>query len=225
MEPEKIAIGANVDYRIRPLNRDRLKAIEAFAGEKILDVGCGNGMYVLHLKDRYMIRGVDYQHFDAWSRQPDLFKVCQADDLDFEDNSFDTILSFEVLEHLDNPESALAEYFRVCASNVIITVPNCSLSAGLRNSGLIYNHWIDRTHRNFWEIKSIEALASAAGFEIVHSCHINNMNMGHLLAEAVGLSGRPAQYVAGFFKLIQIRKYPMTCLIVASKKSTAVVSV
>lgn len=211
-----------VDYAVRPLNKDRLKAIEDFAGSTVLDVGCGNGTYVLSLNGKLDIRGVDYQPFDAWQAQPELFAVSSAEELGFSDNSFETILSFEVLEHLVHPDRALAEYFRVCASNMIITVPSCSLSAGLRNSGLIYNHWIDRTHRNFWDLGSIVELVSAAGFQVVHATHINHLNMGHLLAEALGFSGKAALYLAGLFKLIQRGKYPMTCLVVGTKAAPRV---
>ncbi|KQV95936.1 class I SAM-dependent methyltransferase [Rhizobacter sp. Root1221] len=205
------------DYAVRGLNRERLAALLQHAGQEILDVGCGNGNYVLHLADRYKIRGVDYKHFAAWDQKPHLFAVSDAQRLDVPDASVDTILSFETLEHLPDPDAALREYLRVCRRNLILTVPNCSLTHGQRASGQIYNHWIDRTHINFWELDTLCQQVEAAGFKVDQRNHINHMNMGPIAMEALGLGGRFARFGAKVFNRLQRTQYPMTCLVVASK--------
>lgn len=205
------------DYAVRGLNRERLAALLQHAGQEILDVGCGNGNYVLHLADRYKIRGVDYKHFGAWEQRAHLFSVSDAQRLAVPDASVDTILSFETLEHLPDPASALREYHRVCRRNLILTVPNCQLTSGQRASGLIYNHWIDRTHINFWDLDSLCQQVEAAGFKVAQRGHINHMSMGPLAMEALGLGGRLARLGAKVFSRLQRTKYPMTCLVVASK--------
>jgi ubiquinone/menaquinone biosynthesis C-methylase UbiE len=133
-------------YSGRGLNPSRLEAIIRFAGQSILDVGCGSGAYVLQLADRYDIKGIDYQEFDTWKEKPNLFSISDATNLNLPDNSVDTILSFECLEHLPDPELALKEYYRVARNNVILTVPNCEITLGMRQSLMLYYHWIDRTH-------------------------------------------------------------------------------
>lgn len=205
------------DYSRRPLSPDRVRAIEQFAGRSILDIGCGNGSYVLHYADRYAIRGIDYQPFGAWQRRPDLFSISDAVKLDLPDSSVDTILSFETLEHLREPQAALTEYFRVCRRNLILTVPNCALTSGMRASGVIYNHWIDRTHANFWELGSISALMQAAGFRIVTAELINRIFLGPLVAESIGLSGIVARAFSRLHRLVPGPKYHMTCLVVGEK--------
>lgn len=205
------------DYAARGLNRDRLAALLQHAGPEVLDVGCGNGNYVLHLADRYRIRGVDYKHFAAWDQQPHLFSISDAQRLDMPDASVDTVLSFETLEHLPDPDSALREYYRVCRRNLILTVPNCKLTSGQRASGLIYNHWIDRTHVNFWELDTLCRQVEAAGFKIDQRCHINHMTIGPIAMEALGFGGWLARAGAAVFRRLQRTKYPMTCLVVASK--------
>ena len=112
------------DYALRGLNRERLSAIDRYAGKDVIDVGCGNGNYVLHLADRLNIRGIDYKRFESWAARPSLFEVCDAQALTLPDRSVDTILSFETLEHLPDFSRALAEYFRVVRKNLILTVPN-----------------------------------------------------------------------------------------------------
>lgn len=217
MKPNHVDDKPHPDYSVRGLNPERLAAIGRFAGREILDVGCGSGAYVLHLADQMNIRGVDYRHFDAWAQRPDRFALSDAQDLQCDDASVDTILSFETLEHLPDPAKALGEYFRVCRKNLIITVPNCSLTSGMRKSGVIYNHWIDRTHVNFWDLDSLAADVRAAGFTIQEATHINRINLGPVVAESLGFNGSSSRYVAAVFRRLQRRQYPMTCLVVASK--------
>lgn len=206
------------DYAVRGLNPERLAALLQHAGKEILDVGCGNGNYVLHLADRYQIRGVDYKHFAAWDQQAHLFSISDAQRLDMPDASVDTIVSFETLEHLPDPDSALKEYYRVCRRNLILTVPNCKLTNGQRASGVIYNHWIDRTHVNFWDLDTLCRQVEAAGFHIDLRTHINHMSMGPIAMEALGFEGRLGRVGAALFRRFQRTKYPMTCMVIANKR-------
>jgi SAM-dependent methyltransferase len=210
---------ARPDYSVRGLNPERLAAIQRYAGPEVLDVGCGSGVYVLHLADEFQIRGVDAERFDAWAERPELFGLADAQDLRMPANSVDTILSFETLEHLPDPRRALEEYSRVCRKNVILTVPNCVVSPGMRRSGLIFHHWIDRTHVNFWDLDAFARLVSDAGFTVTYRGYINRINLGPLMMEAFGLGDSlVARAGAKAFRLLQRREYPMTSLVVAEKR-------
>jgi SAM-dependent methyltransferase len=208
---------AHPDYAVRALNPERLAAVERHAGNVVLDVGCGNGAYVLHLADRYRIRGMDYRQFEAWKQRPELFGVSDAQELQLPDASVDTILSFETLEHLPDPARALREYFRVSRKNLILTVPNCTLTPGMRGSGMIYNHWIDRTHVNFWDMDGLCREVEAAGFKVEVRQPINHLNLGPVAMEALGLRNSAARYGAALFRRLQRTRYPMTSLVVAVK--------
>jgi SAM-dependent methyltransferase len=205
------------DYAVRGVNRARLSAIREHAGKSVLDVGCGNGGYVLALSGDRDIRGVDYRPFDAWNEKPALFSVADAQQLDLPANSVDTVVSFETLEHLPDPVAALRRYFLVCRSNVIVTVPNCALTTGMRSSGLIYNHWVDRTHVNFWDIDTACRLIESVGFKVTLRTHINPVSPSAMTAEAMGLSGWSARVAARLLRALERRRYWMTCLIVADK--------
>lgn len=212
-----LAQASHPDYAVRGLNPERLEAIRRHATGDVLDVGCGNGGYVLHFADRMRIRGVDYRPFDTWKTRPELFEVCDAQELALPDASVDTILCFETLEHLPDPEKALREYLRVARWGLILTVPNCQLTHGMRQSGIIYNHWIDRTHVNFWDLDSISALIEKAGFIVRRREPINHVNLGPLFAESLGMSGATARLASRLFRRLQRMRYPMTSLVVAER--------
>jgi SAM-dependent methyltransferase len=209
-----------VDYSARPVNQHRLAAIREFAGRSILDVGCGNGAYVSALANEYEITGVDCQEFAAWADDRDRFSISDAHKLSVPDASVDTVLSFETLEHVRDPEAALKEYFRVCCKNVIITVPNCELSDGLKASGLIYSHWIDRSHVNFWTMGELALLVESVGFSVKVCRYINAVRLGPPLMEALGIGGTLARIGSRVIRSLTRQEHLMTLLIVGQKSGT-----
>ena len=211
-----LATEINASYAVRGINQERLNAILKFAGHSILDVGCGSGAYVLKLAEQRNIAGIDYQRFATWDTMPERFSISDASQLDLENNSVDTILSFETLEHLPDPQKALKEYFRVCRKNIILTVPNCELTPGMEQSKLIYYHWIDRTHLNFFNQIEMRKLIESVGFRVEQNYYINQINLQPFLLEAFNLSGFWGKYLQRFL-CKQQRSYYLTCLFVAYK--------
>lgn len=182
----------------------------------ILDVGCGNGAYARALPDR-VVFGVDYQLFPTWSATAGRFAVSEAGQLPFHAESFDTVASFETLEHLADPIQVLHEYRRVTRKNIVITVPHCEITPGQRASSLIYNHWVDPTHRNFWTLSEIQALIEGNGFAVQTARLINNIDMSHVVREAYGYGLVGRALTRALFRLVPQRQYGMTSLVVAEK--------
>ena len=81
-------------------------------------------------------------------------------DLDFPDNSFDAVLLFEVLEHVDDPASVLDEAKRVAKKVHFITVPNCSGFFDLKRLGLTYDHFVATIMLIFFTKEDLENLLS-----------------------------------------------------------------
>ncbi len=91
---------------------DRLVAVSG--DDHVLEVGCGQG----HLTMSLAARGVDIVGVDANPRAielagSDLVRHMYAEELDFEDETFDVILSVHAIEHIPPLEEALAEMARV----------------------------------------------------------------------------------------------------------------
>lgn len=95
----------------------------------VVDVGCGNNPRKFHA-DNYIGLDVDSKLLAEISKDiSDVNLICASGcEMPFKDNSFDTIICTEVLEHLDKPEDAISEFRRVLKKGGfgIISVPSLS---------------------------------------------------------------------------------------------------
>jgi hypothetical protein len=86
---------------------------------KVLDVGCDEAVLQKLLgKERYSGVGMTKE---ACVR----IDLEKAGRLPFHDQSWDTVLCLDVLEHLNNLYEMCDEIFRVAKENIIISLPNC----------------------------------------------------------------------------------------------------
>lgn len=94
-------------------------------GDKVLEVGCGTGMWFEILKDV----GLDYTGVDsssemikkAKSKYDATFWLMSGEDLELCDDGFDYVLLNDVVKHVDNPEELIKEALRVAKKAVLIT--------------------------------------------------------------------------------------------------------
>lgn len=99
----------------------------------VLEIGVGEG----HVSEKVVARfpdaeviGVDLPHPGheeslqrSWAERGITGVFADATDLPFEDDRFDLVLAIEVLEHMPEPEKALAELARVGRGDAILSVP------------------------------------------------------------------------------------------------------
>ena len=129
--------------------------------QTLLDAGCGEG-FVAEIFLREMpalqISGFDMLGDSvalAQLRNPrGSFSVGDIYHIDQPDNSFDVVVSFEVMEHLHEPDKALAELARVAKDYVVLSVPHepfFCLANAARGKNLDQTpKGSDPDHRNFW---------------------------------------------------------------------------
>lgn len=129
--------------------------------ESLLDAGCGEGFVAeIFLSE---MQHLDLAGFDvlpdsvklAQTRNPRAtFDVGSIYEIDADDSSFDLVVAFEVMEHLHEPDKALAEMARVASEYVVLSVPHepfFSLANAARGKNLdIDPKGSDPDHRNFW---------------------------------------------------------------------------
>ena len=100
-------------------------------GESLLDVGCGNGVFLKLLRDLYPSKdlvGLERSlAMSKASREKFDLNIVQggAEQLPFENNNFDIVCALEVLEHLPKKcfSQTLLELERVAKKTILITVP------------------------------------------------------------------------------------------------------
>jgi ubiquinone/menaquinone biosynthesis C-methylase UbiE len=202
------------------VNPRRLRAVIEHAGASILDVGCSAGGYVRLLRARgYRAVGLDLLFDPLWSQ--DRVLPCLAGDavaLPVADRSFETVISFETLEHLQQPEAALAEFHRVARRNVILTVPDCETPEELLKGGLVFAHWRDRTHRTFFTQDSLADAIRQAGFRLQSMRRINACLIDYPVLYSLHVPPRLAYLAARALRWIPFRtQYLMTLLAVADR--------
>lgn len=113
--------------------KNHLKTVK-LTNPSILEVGCGAGQVLVEITSKIQssnIYGIDI--LDEWLIQTkkklgDKVKLTNgfAENLPFENNSFDYIVCSEVLEHVIDPSVVLAELMRVVkkAGLIIVTIPD-----------------------------------------------------------------------------------------------------
>jgi 2-polyprenyl-3-methyl-5-hydroxy-6-metoxy-1,4-benzoquinol methylase len=139
-----------------------LELVTHYAGEKILDIGCGHGVNCQELNRRgYQCTGIEAN--EAYARESmkhiEAYHM-KAEKLDFPDKSFDTVIMLEVLEHLEDPYAALAEIVRVARKNLILSVPNIEPLGVCVEYNVIMHHFFEPTHLNFFTHPMLERFLS-----------------------------------------------------------------
>jgi SAM-dependent methyltransferase len=130
------------------------------AGPRILDLGCGYGAYSLALmrEGRYCVGcDVNLQYLKT-AVSSGLPAVAAEGSLPFPDKSFDTVLLFEVIEHVPPIEAILREAFRVARKNVLVTVPNAEDLELLKGNDVTYAHMLSSDHVHFFNPDSLATL-------------------------------------------------------------------
>lgn len=106
-------------------NEELTKWITASSGGKILDIGCADRWIERILPADTQYIGVDYPVTgkNLYKSIPDVY--ADAAQLPFATNSIDCVILFEALEHIGNPQCALAEIARVLrpGGTLLLTMP------------------------------------------------------------------------------------------------------
>lgn len=189
-ELEKVT--ANIgDMALKRRVKEVLKVLDIKAKEKVLDCGCGEGLYLLAINETSQdaeIYGFDIDSASIEIAKKHLAKSTNVDfrignicNMPYPDNFFDKICCSEVLEHVEDDKKALKELRRILkpSGRLVITVPNLNFPflwdpinkiaeiffKTHITKGFFAGIW--NMHLRLYDINEITELVKTAGFEII----------------------------------------------------------
>jgi methionine biosynthesis protein MetW len=150
-------------------------------GTRVLDLGCGDGSLLAHLRDVHQIRGygleIDIDNVAHCMARG--VNVIQADLdkglADFNDLSFDTVILLQTLQAVRFPANLLREMLRVGREGVV-TFPNFGhwraraqlvLGGRMPVTGTMPAQWYETANIHLFTLKDFETLCRREGIEVV----------------------------------------------------------
>jgi SAM-dependent methyltransferase len=150
----KISITHPHYLHYKSLFRDLKYSVEKYSKGDVFDIGCGNKPY----QNLFEGRITSYIGCDvAQSDQNKVDIICPATDIKAQSESFDTVFSTQVLEHVEEPQKMINEAFRVLRAKGYLVI-----------SAPFYWEHHEEPYDFFRYTKyGFEYLLKTAGFEIV----------------------------------------------------------
>jgi methionine biosynthesis protein MetW len=151
-------------------------------GARVLDLGCGDGTLLAHLRDTrgctgYGVEIDDSKVHASLQRGINVLQLNLEDGLaTFSDNSFDLVLQIDTLQHLRNAETMLRETARVGRS-AVVAFPNFAhwpnrlsvLQGRMPVTKRLPYQWYDTPNIRVGTYADFEVLAQRLGLQVTDS--------------------------------------------------------
>ena len=124
LNPGFLGIFINPYYFARKALLRHIKALSGNIKGDTLDIGCGQRPYEKLFLGTKSYIGLEIDSPEnKRNKKADVFYDCKA--LPFENDSFDSVVTFEVFEHVFNPDEFLSEIYRVLKNGgfLLMSVP------------------------------------------------------------------------------------------------------
>lgn len=199
------------------VRQERWTLTEQHAVEPILDIGCSSGAYVARLRESgHRSVGIDLLPDPSWTGGSGPFVRGNAESLPFRSRAFRTVLAFEVLEHMPDAHRALLEWRRVTSGRLLLSVPNTAVPEWAPTARMTYNHFVDRTHVNFFDPQSLQSTLSSAGFAVEALIPMLPINPYPPLLDALGLPTAVVEAVGRRLRRLVLRRRYTGLLVMAN---------
>lgn len=169
------ALGTHASLRAESSLRARLPEAQhagtrAYPGRQVLDIGCGTGATMDHLRHYGQVQGIDLEALPLqFSRRRGHRRVLRASatELPFADESFDLLTALDVVEHLADDVQGLREMHRVLkpGAPAVIFVPAFQALWGPND--------VQSGHQRRYRLEQLRAAISAAGLRVERISYAN----------------------------------------------------
>ncbi|MBP6217207.1 MAG: class I SAM-dependent methyltransferase [Oligoflexales bacterium] len=148
------------------LNQSKLDLILPYCEKKILDVGCNTGALVSYLNSNgFYAEGIDADEQcikKAREQSKDLRFHHGSSLSDFSNDQFETVVAWNVLEHIQEDDFALGEMLRIASKRVVLCVPRED-QISLPYSGVTYRQYVDPTHVHYYTRELLTSMIAKHG--------------------------------------------------------------
>lgn len=180
-------------------------------GSKVLDLGCGDGLLLQHLRDSKNVTGygLEINAFNIEACVEKNINVIQADLNDglqeyFADNSFDYVIMSQTLQATEQPDLLMKEMLRV-GREMIVTFPNMAYWRARLQLGMqgimpvtkgLPNQWYNTPNVHLCTLRDFEALCQQHNIAVLERTVVDHsLRQGNLLKNLLpNLLGEVAIY-------------------------------
>lgn len=141
---------------------------------KLLDVGCGNGRWLVRMRDLgWQVEGIDFDAEAAQQARTQHGLIVHVGDLssvDYPDNHFDAIILQHVIEHLPDPVKILTECQRILKpkGRLVVITPNIQ-SWGHQHFGPHWRGLESPRHLYLFSRQTLTHVAQQSGFNQIET--------------------------------------------------------
>jgi SAM-dependent methyltransferase len=156
----------------RRIVREAVSALDLPRPADILDAGCGSGRNLVELAPFGRVTGLEPSHASAEvARSRGFGAIVESgiEQMPFDPESFDLVVSLDVIEHVEDHVGALRELRRVTrpGGRLLVTVPAYQ---ALWSSHDVRNH-----HQRRYTRRTMVEPAAEAGWRVVRTTHFNTL--------------------------------------------------
>ncbi len=150
MEAVSSYVKSDFDFGWKKWNTAPIYAELAFKHQKgdILDIGCATCQIYEFLKEKSWkgkYYGIDVNKYEAYE-YPDDVNLMIGNAMELEFPNVDTVILYNILEHIKDPVALLKKTLKSSRNNVLIYVPQ--RNEELWKNGTVEYHQLDKTHKH-----------------------------------------------------------------------------